>query len=155
MNPQECVEIEQIRQLKARYLQYLDQKRWNEWADVFCQDVTIDTTQDGGPLLHGRQAFIDFLPPYLDGVRTCHNGHSAIIEMTGPDTATGSWAMEDKLWFPPGSPIRHLWGVGWYFEKYRKDDDGQWRILELELRRIRVEVDGVETIAPDETMLSR
>ena len=93
-------------------------------------------------------------PLYLDGVRTCHNGHSAIIEMTGPDTATGSWAMEDKLWFPPGSPIRHLWGVGWYFEKYRKDDDGQWRILELKLRRIRVEVDGVETIAPDEPMLS-
>jgi hypothetical protein len=56
--------------------------------------------------------------------------------------------MEDNLWFPEGSDRRHLWGTGWYFEKYRKDPDGEWRILELKLRRIRVEVDGIEIFPP-------
>lgn len=149
MTPDDLVEIEKLRQLKARYFMYMDQKRWEEWANVFCEDVTIDTTQDNSPILHGRQAFYEFLPPILEGVKTSHHGHSPIIELTGPDSATGIWAMEDMLWFPEGSPRRHLWGVGWYFEKYRKDPDGEWRILELKLRRIRVEVDGVEILGPE------
>ena len=148
MRPQDLVEIEQIRQLKARYFLLMDQKRWSEWAEVFCEEVVIDTTQDAAPILYGRQAFLDFLPPILEGVKTVHHGHSPIIELTGPDSATGTWAMEDNLWFPEGSDRRHLWGTGWYFEKYRKDPDGEWRILELKLRRIRVEVDGSEIFPP-------
>lgn len=150
MRPEDLVEIERIKQLKARYFMLMDQKRWQEWGQVFCEDCTIDSTQDGAPLLHGRQAFVDFLPPILEGVKTCHHGHSPIIELTGADSAVGTWAMEDMLWFPEGSERRHLWGVGWYFERYRKDADGEWRILELQLRRTRVEVDGVEVFAPDE-----
>ena len=53
--------------------------------------------------------------------------------------------MEDMLWWPESQGGRHLWGTGWYFERYRKDRDGEWRILELVLRRIRVEVDGKQT----------
>ena len=149
MTPEDLVEIERIKQLKARYFMLMDQKRWDEWGDVFCEDCTIDSTQDGAPLLHGRQAFVDFLPPILEGVKTCHQGHTPIITLTGPDTATGTWAMEDMLWFPPGGDREKLWGVGWYFERYRKDADGAWRIFELKLRRIRVEVDGKEIFGPD------
>jgi len=150
MQPEDLVEIERIRQLKARYVLLMDQKRWSEWAQVFCEDVVIDTTQDAAPVLHGRQAFLDFLPPILEGVKTVHHGHSPLIEITGPDTASGTWAMEDHLWFPEGSDRRHLWGTGWYFERYRKDPDGEWRILELKLRRIRVEADGVQIFPPAE-----
>jgi hypothetical protein len=50
--------------------------------------------------------------------------------------------MEDMLWWPKSKGGNHLWGVGWYFEKYRKDADGEWRILEMRLRRIRVEAGG-------------
>lgn len=149
MTPEDLVEIELIKQLKARYYMLMDQKRWDEWANVFCEDCTIDSTQDGAPLIHGRQAFVDFLSPMLQEVKTCHHGHMPIIDLTSPTTAVGTWSMEDMLWFPEGSERRFLWGVGWYFEKYRKDDDGQWRILELTLRRTRVEVDGKEVFAPD------
>ena len=78
-----------------------------------------------------------------------HHGHTSEIELTGPDTATGTWSMEDMLWWPESQGGRHLWGTGWYFEKYRKDADGEWRILELKLRRIRVEVDGKQTFPPE------
>ena len=32
MTPDDLVEIEQIRQLKARYFRLMDQKKWDEWA---------------------------------------------------------------------------------------------------------------------------
>ena len=32
MNSEDLVEIEHIRQLKARYFRLMDQKRWNEWG---------------------------------------------------------------------------------------------------------------------------
>jgi len=145
MTPEDLVEIEQIRQLKARYFRLMDQKKWDEWSQVFCEDCRIDTTQEGSPLIEGRRAFLDFLPPILEGVKTVHHGHMSEIELTSPTTATGIWSMEDMLWWPPEQGGRHLWGKGWYFEQYRKDPDGQWRIRELVLRRIRVEVDGKQT----------
>jgi hypothetical protein len=139
---EDLVEIEQIRQLKARYFHLMDQKRWDEWEQVFCNDVRIDTSQEGVPLLQSRQAFRDFLPPVLAGVKTVHHGHLSEIEITGPNSAVGTWSMEDHLWWPDG---RHLWGTGFYFEKYRKTPDGVWQIQEMKLRRIRTEVDGEQT----------
>src|SRR5262245_37696101 len=34
----ELVEIEEIKQLKARYFRLMDEKRWDEWAEVFAED---------------------------------------------------------------------------------------------------------------------
>ena len=149
MTPDDLVEIEKIKQLKARYCLLMDQKRWDEWAQVFTEDVVIDTREEGTPLIHGRQAFRDFLPPILENVKTCHQGHTPIITLTAPDHADGIWAMEDMLWWPKGSPFEHLWGLGWYEDTYRKEADGEWRIEHMKLRRIRVEMDGVEAGAGD------
>jgi hypothetical protein len=145
LTPQDLVEIERIRQLKARYFRLMDSKRWEEWQGVFCEDVVIDTTEEGVPLIEGRDAFLAFLRPILQDVKTVHHGHMSEIELTGPATATGIWAMEDMLWWPPAQGGRHLWGQGWYFEHYRKETDGEWRIARLELRRVRVEIDGKQT----------
>jgi ketosteroid isomerase-like protein len=144
MTQQDLVEIERIKQLKARYFQLMDQKRWEEWQMVFTEDAVIDTSEEGSPIIHGRQAFYEFLPPILENVKTCHHGHTPVIRLTAENDAEGTWAMEDMLWWPEGSPMRHLWGLGWYNEKYRREADGEWRIAHLELRRIRVEVDGKE-----------
>ena len=148
MTPQDLVEIEKIRQLKARYFRHMDQKNWDEWQQVFCEEVVIDTTQEGSPIVNGRKAFREYLPPILQNVKTVHHGHTSEIELTGAASATGIWAMEDMLWWPESEGGQHLWGVGWYFEKYRKEGDGEWRILELKLRRIRVEINGKQIFPP-------
>ena len=145
MTSDDLIVFEEIRQLKARYFMFMDQKNWDQWANVFCEDVLIDTTEEGTPLIHGRQAFRDFLPPFLEGVQTVHHGHMSILDITGPTTATGTWSMEDMLWFPESRGGAKIWGMGWYHDKYRKDPDGAWRIEELKLRRIRVEVNGTQT----------
>ena len=137
------VDIEAIRQLKARYFRLMDQKRWDEWREVFVDDVEIRTPDDTGdpdPVV-GRDAFVDGLRGLLEPVITVHHGHMAEIEVDG-DTATGTWSMEDHLFWPPESGLGHMWGTGWYEETYRRGDDGRWRIATLYLRRIRVESDG-------------
>lgn len=142
------VEIEKIRQLKARYFRTMDQKDWPAWEQVFTKNVLIDTTQEGSPLINSRQEFRDFLPPMLEGVKTVHHGHTSEITLTGPYSATGIWAMEDNLWWPKSAGGGHLWGTGWYFEKYEKQENEEWLISELVLRRIRVEMNGKQTFPP-------
>ena len=141
MTPEDLVEIEHIRQLKARYFQLMDQKRWDEWSMVFCEDVTIDTTQEGSPLIKGSQAFLDYLLPILEGVQTVHHGHMPEIEITGARSARGVWSMEDYLDFESDPPFT-IHGRGHYREEYEKGDDGAWRIKSLKLTRLWVKHEG-------------
>ncbi|MEZ4290665.1 MAG: nuclear transport factor 2 family protein [Myxococcota bacterium] len=53
-----------------------------------------------------------------------HHGHTPVIGILDPDRARATWSMEDMLWFPPGGDRHHLWGVGFYFERYQRDPDG-------------------------------
>jgi hypothetical protein len=64
---------------------------------------------------------------------TVHHGHTAEIEVTGPDDATALWAMSDELRDPQGSLI--LAGHGHYDDRYRRTGEG-WRIAFSRLTRL-------------------
>jgi uncharacterized protein (TIGR02246 family) len=136
-------DMEEIRQLKARYFRYMDTKDWAAWADVFTEDVVIDAD---GYRFEGRDKFIGTLSRMLDGVRTVHHGHMPEITITGPDTATGIWSMEDFLVWPGDGPRKGLKGYGHYHEEYLRRD-GAWRIHRLVLTRLGV--DPLEGGMPD------
>lgn len=143
MAADDLADVEAIRQLKARYFRLMDQKRWDEWRDVFVAEVEIRTPDDTGdpePII-GRDVFVDGLKAMIDPVITIHHGHMSEVFVNG-DTAVGVWSMEDHLFWPPEFGLGHMWGTGWYEETYRRCDDGQWRIATMYLRRIRVESDG-------------
>ena len=150
--PAELVDIEAIRQLKARYLRTLDQKDWDGHRDVFTVDVVIDTTDDTGPgtEIQGRDEYVDMLSSILAEAITVHHGHMSEIESTGEDTAHGTWSMEDHVWFRESLGMGKLWGTGWYEEQYRRVD-GAWRISRMRLRRQRVELGGAQTFPPSAT----
>jgi hypothetical protein len=132
-------DLEAIRQLKARYFRTMDTKDWDGMRLVFAPDVTIDTTEDGSPLIRGRDEFIAVLAPQHDGVTTVHHGHMPENTLSSDPKATGTWAMEDHLWWPAGAPIEHLHGYGHYHETYVKLDGG-WHIQTLKLTRLRRDV---------------
>ncbi len=137
-------DIESIRKLKARYFRTIDQQDWDGVRELFSPDAWFDTSTDtGGAPYRGRDRFVAVLEKHLSGVVTTHHGHTAEIELTGPNIARGIWAMEDHLWFPAGHPITSMWGTGWYEEQYERNK-GRWRIVSMTLRRQRVEVDGVQ-----------
>jgi len=134
----ESDEIEAIKRLKARYFRTLDTKDWGGLLNLFVPDVEIDVTADGGSATEGAAEFVSTLEQLLADVITVHHGHMPEIELTSATTATGIWAMEDHLWWPEGSPIRHLHGYGHYHETYTRMPEG-WRIGSLRLTRLHRE----------------
>ena len=131
-------DIEEIKQLKARYFRTMDTKDWGGMREVFTDDVVVDTTSSGGGVVHGADAFIAFLQDTIGDVVTVHHGHMPEITLTSPSTATGIWAMEDMLRWPNGMEMH---GYGHYHETYEKIADG-WRIKTTTLTRLRVDMSG-------------
>jgi uncharacterized protein (TIGR02246 family) len=129
------LDIEEIKQLKARYFRCLDTKDGDAFAELFTADAVMDAD---GYVEEGRDKILDFLTRILDGVTTVHHGHMPEITITGPDTATGVWSMFDYLTFPVGEPPRGLRGYGHYHEEYAREQGG-WRIRRLTLTRLRVD----------------
>jgi ketosteroid isomerase-like protein len=128
-------DVEAIKQLKARYCRLMDTKDWAGYRQVFTDDVTMDTTDSGGGVITGADAFLEFLVPTIGDVVTVHQCHTPEIDITSPTTATGIWAMEDMLRWPDGSELH---GYGHYHETYEKTG-GSWRIKSTKLTRLRLD----------------
>ncbi|MBF6067693.1 nuclear transport factor 2 family protein [Nocardia farcinica] len=129
--------IEDVRRLKYRYFRTLDLKLWDEFADTLAEDAVgrYGTHALGEPLaFEGRAAITEFMRANLGpAIVTVHIAHHPEITIDG-DTATGSWAFEDTVIATEfGALIR---GAGYYSDRYRRDADGNWRIVETGYRRI-------------------
>jgi len=143
MTIDELADIEAIKQLKARYFRLLDTKRWQEWGEVFTADAQLDTSDDAPhAVATGRDAIVALVSGAVGAAVTVHHGHMPEIELTGAQSARGTWAMEDYLEFPGDPPALTLHGRGHYFEEYAKGADGAWRIATLRLRRLWLTHDG-------------
>lgn len=129
------LEIEAIKQLKARYCRFLDTKDWQAWRGVFSDDFRSDTSASGGKVIIGADEFVAFVRKTLEKQPTVHQVHAPEIELTSATTATGVWALNDVVRLGPGL---NLDGFGHYHETYSKID-GQWRITSSTLTRLRTD----------------
>ena len=126
MTPEDLVELELIKRLKYAYARCLDLKLWDEIAGLFTPDA-VAAYSGGGYTFEGRDAIVDFLRRSM-GAETFHSSHKMHhpeIELTGPDTATGVWALDDVV-------IDTQWnitirGASFYDDEYVKQD-GRWLI---------------------------
>ena len=133
------LEIEAIKQLKARYCRYLDTKDWEAWRGIFADDFHSDTSQAGGKVIRGADEFVTFTRKGVGNRATAHQVHAPEIELTSATTARGIWALEDVVRLAPGLNLR---GYGHYQETYEKTD-GQWRITSSTLTRLREDIFNV------------
>jgi hypothetical protein len=132
-------DIEAIKQLKARYFRYMDTRQWELWGGIFTTDCTLRVEHEPGVVgteLRGREAIVLGVQKSLTDTRTVHHGHMPEIELTGPTTARGIWAMFDYVSW---GDERDLKGYGHYHETYRKSPSGRWQIASLLLTRLRVD----------------
>ena len=144
-------ELEQIRQLKARYFQAVDEKDYAGIAAMFTPDAIVDFSEeiryhvghhgvpldalDGPPaIIVGGAATAAVIKDAIDSLVTVHHGHDPQIVMNDATTATGRWSMFDILEYPD----EVMYGYGHYHERY-VNTDGQWQFAALRLSRIRVE----------------
>jgi len=136
--PEQLLELEAIKQLKARYFRLMDTKQWLPFSQVFTDDVVVDVSHDQhapGGTIRGRADVVDFIRRAVGKATTVHHGHMPEIELLSPTEARGVWAMFDYVEFKPARGIR---GYGHYDEEYRKEEGG-WRISKLKLTRLRVD----------------
>jgi hypothetical protein len=135
---EQLLEIEAIKQLKARYFRLMDSKEWLPFSQVFTDDVVVDVSHDKhapGDTIEGRVNVVDFIRKAVGKATTVHHGHMPEIEILSPTQARGVWAMFDYVEFRPSRGIR---GYGHYHEEYRKER-GRWQICKLKLTRLRVD----------------
>ncbi len=134
-------DVEAIKQLKARYFRTMDTKDWAGMRQVFTDDVVMDTTDSGGGVVTGADAFLAFLRETLAGAVTVHHGHMPEIHLTSPTTATGIWALQDVIVWPDGT---RLHGYGHYHETYAREG-GEWRIASSTLTRLHMDFTGTDS----------
>ncbi len=139
LTPEDLVEIEAIKQLKYRYARCLDQKLWDELGGLLCEDAVAEYSA-GKYSQSGRDAIVGWISDAM-GAETflsSHRMHHPEIRLTGPDTAEGTWALEDVV-------VESAWGLtiqgaAFYEDRYRKEADGQWRIAHTGYKRTYEEI---------------
>lgn len=133
-------DIEQIKQLKARYFRFLDTKQWHAYRALFTDDAECGLgpgrAENAGP--QGPDEFVESMRTSHDDDRavSAHHGHMPEIEITGERTARGIWSMFDWVDHPR---TRAFQGFGHYYEEYEKGNDGRWRFKVMRLTRLRVD----------------
>ena len=92
-----------ICETKARYCRCLDSKDWQGYAEVFTEDLELDTSRAGGFVVKGRNDAIRAIRAAVETAKTAHQVHNPEVAFDGPAAAH-------------------------YHEHYVKGSDGVWRI---------------------------
>ncbi len=133
----DLVALEEIRQVKYRYLRCVDLKRWEEMVEVFTPDATADygSPATGQPLRFGsRDEIIAFLRDNLGpDIITLHAAGQPEIDIDGA-AARGTWRFEDTV-IATGYRLV-IKGAAFYEDRYQRGDDGRWRIAHTGYVRI-------------------
>ena len=129
-------DIEEIRQVKHRYLRCVDLKLWDELGDTLTGDATLDTgTSAFGRLaeITGRTEIIAFFRARLGpAMLTGHTASQPEITVDG-DTAAGVWAHHETV-----LATRHrmvITSAGFCEERYERGADARWRIARTSYMR--------------------
>jgi hypothetical protein len=142
------VAIEDIHQLKARYIRCLDMKDWVCWEGVFAPTFRF---KNGATELAGPKAMVEANhgTGIYDRVKTVHHAHMPEIEILSPTTAQGIWSADFFHYYPSDgakpqggeivSPGHWNLVNAFYYDTYVKID-GKWFIQSEEIHVLRDEV---------------
>lgn len=133
--------IEKIKVLKARYFRYVDTKDWDSLRSVFSPDAVIEVPEAAEEPMNREDALKLFRDVVVEGSVSVHFGHMPEIEVIDMESATGIWAMDDRIYWPADQAAllgySQLRGFGHYHETYRCVD-GNWTIRTMRLTRLRL-----------------
>ncbi len=133
----DLVALEEIRQVKYRYLRCVDLKLWDEMEDVFTPAASADygTHAAGRDLsLRGRDEIIGYLRENLGpDIITVHRCGQPEIEIDG-NAARGTWSFEDTVIAMKFRVL--IKGAAFYEDTYERGADGKWRISHIGYTRI-------------------
>ena len=122
------IALDEIKRLKARYCQCIDQHRWDEFATLFVDDAELTTDREGAVnTMRGRDLIVGTISKNLDKKNTIHHASNPLIDFTSATTANGIWTAS---YTNETGPVT---GHGHYIERYEKRD-GRWQYTHMTLR---------------------
>ena len=135
--------IEEIKRLKSKYFWGLDHKDWDFWRrEVWAPEGRLIVPEASRDCV-GIEAVLAYVKQSTADQVSVHHGHMPNIEIASDTSATGVWAMEDRLFRTKQHPLEdgstYLHGFGHYNETYVRLGVG-WRIQTSRLTRLRVEL---------------
>ena len=122
-------DVEQIKQLKYRYLRTLDLKQWDEFESLFLPEATGSYAE----LSFGsRDELVGYMRTNLTAdLITLHQAHHPEITVDG-DRGTARWYLHDKV-FVPAFDVA-IEGAAFYEDQVVRTSDG-WRFSHVGYRR--------------------
>jgi len=127
-------EIEAIKQVKYAYFRLLDLKRFDELGELLTEDCTA-SYEDGTRRLAGRRSIVAFLDESLSDTAlvSSHFGHHPEIRVLSPDSAAGTWYLQDRVVAPAFD--LEIGGTAFYADEYAKVG-GRWLISHTGYERV-------------------
>ncbi len=139
MTLEDLIAIEQIKRLKYKYARCLDLKLWDELAETLTADVVVNYSN--GKYHHeGRDNVIAWIKKGMaaETFLSSHKMHHPEITITSATTATGIWALDDRVIMTDiGLDVR---GCCFYNDEYVKLD-GEWKIFRTGYKRVYEEIE--------------
>jgi hypothetical protein len=134
------VATEDIKNVKARYFRCVDFHSWEEFEDLFTEDLELDFAETTSHPTNRAEFVASVRRHFESSDRSVHHGHLPEITIHDDHHATAIWPMFDLVEMPLDSGYESHTGYGNYTEEYRRCDDGRWRIAKTRLTRIKREV---------------
>lgn len=134
---QKLIEIEALKDLKARRDYALDTKDWATYEAVHAEDHYSDS--EGEERRDGAKNNTEWVAKTLAHAVTVHHSHSPVFEFDSPTKVRGIWGMEDNIFWTEDGQDCWLQGYGFYYETYEKRD-GKWLFTSRTLRRQKMKV---------------
>ena len=82
-------DIEQIKQLKARYFRLMDTKDWDRWKDLFTEDCVHHLPAELNAPPQTNAEYLELVPRLLANAFTTHHGHMPEITLVSLDRGHG------------------------------------------------------------------
>jgi 3-phenylpropionate/cinnamic acid dioxygenase small subunit len=125
-------DVARVRRLLAQYCDFLDDRRYSEWSELFTADGVweLGGKQHRGPT--GVKAYMDQLLRDRPHRRTRHANTNVLIELVGAEgRVISDYAMLASE--PEGAPWTVI-AMGRYFDRVvRKPDGSGWQFTERRL----------------------
>lgn len=143
--------IEDIKQVKARYLRGVDTADGGLVRGILADDCVLDYRGCCTDLKTGRDFFpalnmvMEGAGSWPDaglsaiGVTSVHQGYNPDICVTSDTTAQAIWSMTDRLFMPPDAEFSLMTGYGFYHETYEKVGSA-WKLKTLKITRLKIDV---------------
>ena len=137
-------DLQEIKELKAQYFYWMDNKQWDALRRVFTDDIRYEGFPFG---MEGPDVWVASLKEFFTGVVSQHRGTNPRFRQISDDRVRGIWSMTDYLTWEPdsrvyrGIEIPGMYGIsgwGYYEEEYLRTADG-WRIDFMRLTRVRID----------------